>query len=267
VPPTDLVVHWLVATQRAELAAEELWDRGATAVELRPEGSGTTLVASFPTAQAAIVVAGEVGGRAVEVGREWVDGWRPYARPFEVGGLVVAPAWHEVAVAGGPVVSIDPGECFGSGSHPSTRLVLGFLAAEPPVGARVADVGAGSGILAVAAAVLGAASVQAVDIDPQSAAVVRGNASRNGVASVVRAWTGSVERLEAPVDLALVNLTAAVQVAVAPAVLGAVGPGGRILVAGLLPGQWRHVAGAYQGTEVTDEPELDGWVGAVLRRR
>jgi ribosomal protein L11 methyltransferase len=255
---TDLVVHWEVATERAELAAEELWDRGATAVELRPEGNGITLVASFPTSAAAATVAGEVGAHVVEVARDWADAWRPYAEAVTVGSLVVVPA-------GRTVLQIDPGACFGSGTHPSTRLLLGLLAAEPPAGLRVADVGTGSGILAVAAGVLGAASVQAVDIDPSSASIVRGNASRNGVASAVRAWTGSADEVEGPVDLALVNVTAAVHVELAPAVRAVVAPGGRILLAGLLPGQWRHVAGAYAGCEVVRLPELDGWVGAELR--
>jgi ribosomal protein L11 methylase PrmA len=254
----DVVVHWEVGTVQAELAAEELWDRGATAVELRPEGPVTTLVASFPTPSAAVTVAGEIGGRIVEVARDWDDAWRAYAEPVSVGGLVVVPA-------GRTVLHIDPGSCFGSGTHPSTRLLLSLLAADPPVGLRVADVGAGCGILAVAAAVLGAASVQAVDVDPSSAATVGENASRNGVASVVGASTGSAADLEGPVDVTLINVTAAVQVTLAPAVLDAVAPGGRILVAGLLPGQWRHVAGSYPGCEVLSLPELDGWVGAELR--
>lgn len=266
-PAADLVVHWGVATERAELAAEELWDRGATAVELRPDGAGTTLVASFPTSDAATTVAGEIGGHVVEVAPDWADAWRAHAEPVHVGGLVVAPAWRDVAITGATVVRIDPGPCFGSGTHPSTRLLLGLLAARPPCDLAVADVGAGSGILAVAAAVLGAASVQAVDIDPASAAIIGGNASRNGVAPAVRAWTGSADSLEGPVDLALVNVTAAVHVTLAPAVGDVVAPGGRILLAGLLPGQWRHVAGAYPGCEVVAEPELDGWVGADLRLR
>lgn len=264
-PTTDLVVHWVVATEQAELSAEELWYRGATAVELRSEGAETTLVASFPSPSAATTVAGEVDGQVVEVARGWADAWRAYAEEVYVNGLVVAPAWRDVPVTESTVIRIDPGACFGSGSHPSTRLLLGRVAAEPPTGARVADVGAGSGILAVAAAVLGAASVQAVDIDPFSAAIVLGNASRNGVAPAVRAWTGSAEDLETPVDLALVNVTAAVQVALAPDLLAAVAPGGRILLAGMLPGQWRHVAGAYPLCEVVHVHELDGWVGAELR--
>ncbi len=254
---TDLVVHWAVATERAELAAEELWDRGATAVELRPEGAETTLVASLPTSAAAITVAAEVGGHVVELPRDWADAWRAYAEPVQVGALVVVPA-------GTTVVRIDPGACFGSGTHPSTRLILGLLGDDPPVGLRVADVGTGSGILAVAAAVLGAASVQAVDIDPDSATIVRGNTSRNSVDSAVRASTGSAADVVGPVDLALVNVTAAVHVALAPAVIDVVAPGGRILLAGLLAGQWRHVAGSYRCCDVVRRPELDGWVGAEL---
>lgn len=82
---------------------------------------------------------------------------------------------------------------------------------------------------------------------------------------MIRATTGSARELEGPVDLALVNVTAAVQVELAPAVLAAIAPTGRILLAGLLPGQWRHVAGAYPGCEVRRQPDLDGWVGAELR--
>lgn len=264
-PATDLVVNWTVETDRGELAAEELWDRGATAVELRAEGGQTTLVASFPSPAAATTVAAEVGGRVVEMDRDWVDAWRVYARPIEIGDLVVAPAWQDIAVSDRTVIRIDPGACFGSGSHPSTRLILSLLAADPPAGACVADIGAGSGILAVAAAVLGAATVQAVDTDPTSAEIVLGNASLNGVAPAVRAWTGSADTVVGPVDLALVNVTAAVQVALAPAVVRTVAPGGKILLAGLLPGQWRHVAGAFPGCEVIGRPELDGWVGASLR--
>jgi ribosomal protein L11 methyltransferase len=199
-----------------------------------------------------------------------VDGWRPYAGPVEVGTLVVAPAWRDIEVAaadadvtdGTTVISIDPGACFGSGSHPSSRLILAALSERPPASLRVADVGTGSGILAVAAAVLGAAEVVAVDIDPAAAAVVAANAERNGVADRVRPSTAST--VVGPFDLVLVNVTAAVQLELAVGVREAVVTGGRVLLAGMLPGQWRHVAPAYAGFEVLSTPELDGWVGAVL---
>jgi ribosomal protein L11 methyltransferase len=220
-------------------------------------------VASFPSDAAAATVAAELGAATEEVARDWVDAWRAHAEPVDAGGLVVAPAWREVAVPGRTVVAIDPGACFGSGSHPSTRLLLAELAADPPAGLAVGDLGTGSGVLAVAAAVLGAREVVAVDVDPAAEAVVAANAARNSVADRVRASTGS--SLPGGLDLVLVNVTAAVQLELAPAVHAAVRPGGHVLLAGLLPGQWRHVAGAYAGWELLAEPELDGWVGARLR--
>lgn len=227
--------------ETAELAADDLWARGATAVEMRGTGATMTLAASFPSPAAATTVAAELGARVHEV--EWYP-----AEPAVVGGL-----------------GIDPGRCFGNGSHPSTRLLLGLLAADPPRG-RVADIGTGTGILALTAAALGAADVQAVDIDPACEEIVRGNASRNGVADRIQASTGTAADVDGPVALALVNVTAGVHAAIAADVVAAVAPGGRILVAGLLPGQWRHVAPAYAGCDVIALPELDGWEGADLRR-
>ncbi len=275
-PPTDVVVRWTVAAADAELAALALWDHGATAVGESPAGGhDVALTASYPTAEAARLVASELGSRAgrvesVEVDGAWRDAWRAHATTVVVdGGLVVAPTWTEVERpdAGRTLLRIDPGHCFGSGSHPSSRLILGLLAADPPDDLQVLDVGTGSGILAVAAAVLGATMVVGVDIDPASPAVVAANAGSNGVADRVRAATTPVEDLPAGAyDLALVNVTAGVHVELAAATLRAVRPGGRLLLAGLLPGQWRHVAGAYPGREVVTLPELDGWAGAVLLR-
>jgi len=164
------------------------------------------------------------------------------------------------------VIEIDSGPCFGSGSHASTRLVLGLLAEHPPAGLAVLDVGTGSGILAVAAARLGAARVVAVDLDPHSTGVTTANAARNGVADRIEVSTTAVSDLDMVVDVALVNVTAGVHAEVAGAVTALVRPGGRLLLAGLLPGQWRHVAGAYAGCELIERTELDGWAGAVLRR-
>jgi ribosomal protein L11 methyltransferase len=240
-----------------------------------------TLVASFPTPGAARVVADEVGGRAVEViDTSWRDRWKDFAQPVTVGDdLVVAPAWRDVAVGGGRlVVRIDPGPCFGSGSHPSTRLVLARLVANPPVGADVLDVGCGSGILSVTAALLGAASVTAIDIDPEAVEVTAANAAANGVAERVSASATPVTEVSARAevrsrsdvggrfDVVLVNVTAGVHAAAGPAATALTRPGGTLLLAGLLPGQWRHVADAYPDTSVVDRPALDGWEGVVLRR-
>jgi ribosomal protein L11 methyltransferase len=265
----DVVVRWELPEERAELAALELWDHGATALEERAGPAGrVVLVASYPTPEAAVSVAARVGAGTEEVRRDWEDAWKAYAEPVAVGpSLLVAPAWRPVPVTDGRlVVEIDSGPCFGSGSHPSTRLIIELLAADPPLGATVLDVGTGSGILAVVAARLGAKSVTAVDVDPEAVAVTRANAARNGVAGLVHASATPVDDVDGPFDVALLNVTAGVHTELAASVVPAVRPGGRLYLAGLLPGQWEHVAGAYAGCKVTDLPGLDGWVGAVLER-
>ena len=263
----DLVVEWRGDGAGADIAADRFWAAGATAVGVVDDDGAVTLTASYPTPEAARRVAEELGARLVEITDwSWRDAWRRFAAPVQVApDLVVTPSW--VAVAGDEVVvAIDPGWCFGSGSHASTRLVLGWLARDRPAGRRVLDVGTGSGILAVAAARLGAASVVAVDIDPESAGVTRANAERNGVASLVVASSTPVAEVGSGFDLALVNVTAGVHAELARAVVAAVRPGARLLLAGLLPGQWRHVAGAYDGCAVVETAVLDGWEGLVLQR-
>jgi len=290
----DVVVVMEVAggPELVELAAADLWAAGATAVEesvVEEPSTGVArdvvrLTASFPSPEAARTVAAEIGGAAVEVtDTSWRDRWKEFAEPIDAGGgLVVAPAWREVTVGrppeagGGPtaaggepvgrlVVRIDPGPCFGSGSHPSTRLLLGLLMDRAPLNGSVVDVGCGSGILSVTAALLGA-TVTALDIDADAVTYTRQNAAANGVAGRVRASTDPVDAVGGGFDLALVNVTAGAHLSLGEAVTTAVRPGGTILLAGLLPGQWRHVAGAYGGAELFDRPALDGWEGAVLRR-
>lgn len=257
-----------------ELAGAALWAEGATAVEVREDGEGTTLLAGYPTPDAARAVAerlrGPLGARVEVVSDEaWRDAWRQWVHPLAVGDhLLVVPAWRPVPVGSGRIhVEIDPGACFGSGTHASTRLILSWLDGHPPSGSEVVDVGCGSGILAVAAAGLGARTVTAVDIDPAAVAITDANAARNGVAGVVRASTTPAAALpEAGADLVLVNVTAGIHALIGPDCARAVRPGGHLLVAGLLPGQWQHVSSAYAALAVESELDLDGWEGAALTR-
>jgi ribosomal protein L11 methyltransferase len=258
----------------AEAAADRLWAEGATAVEIRSDPEGVTLLAGYPTPDAARVVAARLGPDLRATAEpvpdsSWQDAWRDWFEPVEVGHrLVVTPAWRPVAVGSGRLrLDIDPAGCFGSGSHPSTRMILAWLDRHPPAGAVVTDVGTGSGILAVAAARLGAAHVTAVDLDPAAVEVTRANAERNGVSGLVAASTIPVEELEPEsADLVLVNVTAGTHAAVGPAAGRLVRPRGVLVVAGLLPGQWQHVSDAYASLSQVAELDLDGWAGAVLRR-
>jgi ribosomal protein L11 methyltransferase len=265
----DLVVTLVVPEGEAELVADRLWTGGATAVEVRRAADAALeLVAGFPTAEAARRAAAALGARVTEVDDSgWRDTWRLHAAPVRAGSIVVAPAWRPVTV-GGPdlVVAIDPGPCFGSGSHPTTRMLLAELSRRVGPGMTVLDVGTGSGILAVAAAVLGAAGVVAVDVDPDAAEVTRRNASANGVAGRIAASATDAAAVSGSFDLVVANLTAGVLADVAGVIAGAVAPGGLLLVSGMLAGQWQHVAGRFIPLGLVEELSLEGWSGAVLRR-
>ena len=262
------------AAEAVELAAAALWEQGATAVEVRDDAEGSSLLAGFPTAAAARSVADRLRpslGATAEVVTDssWQEAWKAWVQPVPVGeGLLVVPAWRDVVVGSGRLqLQIDSGPCFGSGTHPSTRMLLAWLDEHHPGGAAVLDVGAGSGILAVAAAALGARSVTAVDIDPTAVTVTTANAARNGVGSNITASTTSVADLpEGCADLVMVNVTAGTHADIGSHCARRVKPGGIVLVAGLLPGQWEHVASRYDGLALVEVLQLEGWEGAVLAR-
>ena len=183
-----------VEAAEAELAADALWCRGATAIEERNGPAGAVeLVAEVAALDSLDDLPWPV--EVIEVDDSWWDGWRPFARAVRAGAhLVVQPPWAPRLTArhGDVVLLIDPGRAFGSGSHPSTLLALAAL--EPLVGpgSTVLDVGCGSGVLAVAAARLGAGRVVAIDIDPAAHAATLDNAARNGVAG--RGAEGAAQR-------------------------------------------------------------------------
>jgi ribosomal protein L11 methyltransferase len=159
-------------------------------------------------------------------------------------------------------VEIDPGRAFGSGAHTTTRLVLERLVERSPV--TVLDVGCGSGVLAVVAARLGAARVDAIDIDPAAKEATASNAARNAVHVNVR--DESLDALDGPYDLVLANLLAPVLVAHAPDLVRLVAPGGRLVVSGVLVDRWAHVAAATKPLRVERVDELEGWAALTLAR-
>jgi ribosomal protein L11 methyltransferase len=268
---TALVVEVVVAGGAVEAVSDELWSLGATAVEERLAGTGSTLLVSgYPTDAAARAAAARLArrhrARVVDVGDGWADAWRRHAEPVDTGPLVVVPGWRDVSVPlGRAAIRVDPGWCFGSGSHPTTRLALVEVARRVAPGATVLDVGTGSGILAVAAAVRGAARVDALDIDAEAVEVTRANATRNGVADRVMASTAAVASLARTFDVVVANLTAAVLAGLASDLVAAVAPQGWLVVTGMLAGQWAHVADRFAVLSVVDRPELDGWTAVVLR--
>jgi ribosomal protein L11 methyltransferase len=177
------------------------------------------------------------------------------------GRFAVHPPWLAPPADRLPI-EIDPGHAFGSGSHPSTRLALELLGENEPPPATVFDVGCGTGVLAIGAALLGA-RVIAVDIDPAAIAATTANADRNRVADHVEVRTGSADLVAAATDLVTINVTIDIHERIAPTLHRA---HRRLVVAGVLgEEQLRRCARAY-GATVTRSITHDGWMAAVLSR-
>jgi ribosomal protein L11 methyltransferase len=199
---------------------------------------------------------------------DWTAVARSHHRPVSVGRrLLVAPPWDVPAAPGREVLVIEPGMAFGTGQHATTRGCLAAIEnAVDAGGVRSAlDVGTGSGILAMALARLGVPRVVAIDNDPQVLPLARENLARNGAAAVSLA-AGTAADLDARFDLVVANLLADVLVGEAEALAARVGPGGRLVVSGLLVSQAPGVAAAYRGWRTVDEHREEDWCTLVLRR-
>jgi ribosomal protein L11 methyltransferase len=174
---------------------------------------------------------------------DWVRETQRQFAPIRAGKcLWIVPTWHQAPDPGAVNIVLDPGAAFGTGSHPTTRLVLGWLEREVRAGDTVLDYGCGSGILAIAALKLGAARAVGVDIDPLALDAARYNASANAVALDVRA-ADSALALEA--DLTVANILANPLRMLAPLLASHTRPGGRIALSGILAAQSREVLEAY----------------------
>jgi ribosomal protein L11 methyltransferase len=270
---------------QADDVSAELFDLGASGVEVR-DGEGTPmpgaaqpsagtalLVAWFPERAAAEEGARRHGGVVAEVpDADWGEEWKKSFAPLDVGRVRVRPSWIDTPPPPGAVeVVLDPGMAFGTGSHPTTSLCLAalsdLLAARP--GAAVLDVGTGSGLLAIAARKLGAGRVAGNDNDPVAVRVARENADRNGA---------EVELVEAPLsgiagafDVVLANILANTLVELAPEIAAKLAPGGVVLLSGILAPQEEEVRRAYVALGLAPVPggdRRDGeWSLLALERR
>jgi ribosomal protein L11 methyltransferase len=205
---------------------------------------------------------------------DWANAWKRHFPVLRVGQhLVIRPTWrrHRRA-AGETVVALDPGMAFGTGLHPTTRLCLEAIETIANAGRlrdrRVLDVGAGSGILAITALRLGAASVVALDTDPIAVEATEANARRNRVVSAVRARLGTLPSGEPPFDLVLANLIAGLLIELAPALAAELQPGGALLASGIFIDRAIAVRDAFEANElgvVRHWTEGD-WVAVEARR-
>jgi ribosomal protein L11 methyltransferase len=218
---------------------------------------------------------------------DWAESWKRQYHQLRVGRrIVVVPAWEQPAAAPDEVlIRLEPGMAFGTGLHPTTRLCLEAMETHLTPGSTVLDVGTGSGVLAIAAASLGAASVLALDADPVAVTVADENVALNGVGDTVAVRHGSlpggdvVQRhfdtdgvlplLEAGrFDLVVINILAPVIVGMAPSLAERCTPGGQLIAAGLIEGQEGAVVEALmaQQLQIIERAQEKDWVALVARR-
>jgi ribosomal protein L11 methyltransferase len=198
---------------------------------------------------------------------DWAEAWKAHFPVLRVGRrLVIRPSWRRHrATTGDVVVTLDPGMAFGTGLHPTTRLCLAAverLADGGELGSRVLDVGAGSGILSIAAARLGADHVLAIDTDPIAIEATVANTDRNGLAGRITARHGSLPSGDDPFDVVLANLVGSILIELAPVLARELVPGGRLVASGIFVDREAEVASAFAAARVTvHERDVDGdWV-------
>jgi ribosomal protein L11 methyltransferase len=216
---------------------------------------------------------GELRTRIVHE-EDWAEAWKAYFPVLRVGRrLVIRPTWRRHRRGPDDVVlALDPGMAFGTGLHPTTRLCLAALEGLADrgnmEGARVLDVGCGSGILAIAALKLGAIEAYGVDTDEIAIESTLANARRNRLTRRIQARVGSLPSGHPPFDVVLANLIAGVLVPLAPALRDELRPGGTVLASGIFIDREAEVAAAFEaaGLSIRERSAEGEWVALTAVR-
>ncbi len=212
---------------------------------------------------------GELSTRFVAE-EDWANAWKEYYHVLHLGQrVVIKPSWRDYVPAPDEIVlELDPGMAFGTGLHPTTRMCLELLEQRVQPGMRVLDVGTGSGILALAAARLGAASVLALDVSSVAVEAAQANVRANGLEERVTVRSGSLEVTSGErYDLVVANIIARVIAALAPVLVGALVPGGLLIASGIIDERLSLAEEALRAAGLAEiEQVRDGdWVSLVGR--
>ncbi len=295
------MMRWLeIAVEAAPDSAEDIrvimakWASAAVAVEERIDEHSAEkicrLTAYLPDGERLAATRHDllnalwhVGGLGIESARmpierwsdesEWHSKWKAFFKSAWVGRILLAPAWDDSFGNGESVVRIDPGMAFGTGLHVTTRQSLLAMQDWLTPGDDVLDMGTGSGVLAIAAARLGARSVKALDKDLKAVEAARENASLNDVGEVVTVAHGSLEERDAngaltrKFDLVVANIVAAVHCRLAGAMIDALAPGGTLILGGIVQTREAEVAAAFgcRAMEVVERSHDGEWICLTLQ--
>ena len=274
-------MNWLAVSVRAEGADRAavvgaLFAAGSRAVEEVGDDLRTYLPPGtdpYPIIQAVADVSPRAEVVTSEVAlAEWDTAWRDRLTTHRVGGLTVAPPWLASELDPASTIVVDPGMAFGTGDHATTRGVLRLMADVIRSGDRVADLGAGSAVLSIAAAKLGAENVAAIELDPDAIENAESNVRENGVADRVSVLLGDAEvllPLVAPVRVVLANIVAPVLLSLLPTIDRALAADGRAIVSGITEDERTGFIRALENADwaVRAEDREESWWSAVIARR
>lgn len=225
------------------------------------------LAESFGPDSGAFVSAAEISDYG------WAEKWKEHFKPRKVGRrLVVKPSWEPYLCAPDEIVlTIDPGQAFGTGSHETTRMCLRLLEKlfdAPEAPRRVLDIGTGTGILGIAAAMLGASFVLGIDTDPKAAEVAAENAKGNGVADRFEASFAPLSTFDGAYDLVLANLLAELLIDLKTEIAARCVPGGHLILSGILTEKcgWVEEEFGTDGIRTVRRTTDDQWSALLMRR-
>jgi len=249
-------------------ATDDLQSPGETDTEIlaRVEREMADLFALYNCVPAPVIVT-----RLAD--EDWATSWQQYFKPFEIiPGLVIKPSWETYQPEPGQaIIELDPGMAFGTGQHASTRMALALIRKSMAMirPRQALDVGTGTGILAMAAALFGAERVAAIDNDPDAVTVARENIEKNRLAAIIEVSTTPVEQIRGVFPLVCANIVHDVLVALAETLAGLTAPGGHLVLAGILSGaQEDNIVRVYGelGLHPLDRLYQEEWTALLLRR-
>ena len=205
---------------------------------------------------------------------DWANAWKAYYKPIKIGSkIVIVPAWEKYeAEEHELIVRMDPGMAFGTGTHETTRLVIGLLEKYTTPGVRMLDVGTGSGILAICASKLGAGECKAYDIDPMSVRVARENIKDSGLTNITCDQSDllrSVDLEGGKYGLVCANIVADIIIRMTPDVHKYIADDGVLLASGIIMERSSDVVECFEahGFEIVERAEENGWCALAVKRK